>query len=236
MSASDSSEVALVPGRLAGVREQIDEAARAAGRESADVTLIAVSKRVELASIRAALAAGQRNFGENYVQEALPKIDALTNDEVRWHLIGGLQANKAARATRSFSLLHSVCSAGVAERVSREAVSLDRDARVLLQIKLGGGEQRAGVEPSDAEAVARQLCALPRLLLDGVMGIAPLDGEPRRHFAELRELLARLRSAGLPQAPLREMSAGMSGDFREAILEGATLVRIGTAIFGERAP
>ena len=111
---------------------------------------------------------------------------------------------------------------------------MGRDVRVLLQIKLGGGEQRAGVDAADAEATARQISTFPGVLLDGVMGVAPLDRGARRHFAELREVLARLRRASLPQAPLREMSAGMSGDFHEAILEGATLVRIGSAIFGLR--
>ena len=233
---STSASTAHVAAGLAQVREQIEEATRAAGRSSHEVTLVAVTKRIGVDAIRAAIAAGQRRFGENYVQEALPKIEALGSDGIEWHLIGGLQANKAARATRSFALLHSVSSVSVAERVSREAVSLGRDARVLLQIKLGGGEQRAGVDGRDVEALARQLCALRGLLLDGVMGVASLEGEPRRDFAVLREQLVALRRAGLPQAPLREMSAGMSGDFRDAILEGATLVRIGTAIFGARRP
>lgn len=227
-------ERGLIAERLASVRGRIEDAARSSGRRTDEITLISVTKRVGIGSIREAIEAGQTDFGENYVQEALPKIEALAGEPLRWHLIGGLQANKAARATRSFEILHSVCSADVAERVSREAVRLGRDARVLLQIKLGGGQQRAGIEEADAEAVARHLSAMPGIVLDGVMGIAPLEGEARRHFAALREVLVRLRRASLPQAPLREMSAGMSGDFREAILEGATLVRIGSAIFGAR--
>jgi hypothetical protein len=198
------------------------------------VTLSAVSKRVAIPQIAEAVAAGQREFGENYVQEGVAKIEALANSNLRWHLIGRLQANKAARATRSFDLLHSVCSTSVAERVSREAAVLGRTVHVLLQIKLGGGEERSGVDPHEAEARARELCSLPGILLDGVMGIAPVGEDARRHFRSLYEVLERLRQADLPQAPLREMSAGMSGDFREAILEGATLVRIGTAIFGAR--
>ena len=230
-----TSEVDTLAERLTAVRAEIAEAARGAGRRPDAITLVAVTKRVAVERIREAVAAGQHDFGENYVQEAVPKIDALAPfADVRWHLIGGLQANKAARAARSFGMLHSVCSIGVAERVSRAVMAEGRAVSVLLQIRLGGGDERAGVDPSDALAVAREICALPSIRLDGVMGIAPLEGEPRAHFHRLRETLERLRSADLPQAPLREMSAGMSADFRDAILEGSTLVRIGTAIFGAR--
>lgn len=220
--------------RLAEVKEQIADAARAAGRRTEDVTLVAVTKRVEVDRVREAAVAGQRHFGENYVQEAAAKIDALASLDLRWHLIGGLQANKAARAARIFHLLHSVCSVSVAERVSREAGNSGLTKRVLLQIRLGGDEPRAGVEPSTALTIARELCVLPGIELDGVMGVAPIGEHTRRHFARLRETLEQLRGAGLPQAPLREMSAGMSADFRDAVLEGATLVRIGSAIFGAR--
>jgi pyridoxal phosphate enzyme (YggS family) len=220
--------------RLAEVRERIADAANAAGRQTEDITLVAVTKRVGAGRVREAAEVGQRDFGENYVQEATPKIDALASLDLRWHLIGGLQANKAARAARIFHLLHSVCSVSVAERVSREAGVSGRTMRILLQIRLGGGEPRAGAEPSDAGAIAREICALPGIELDGVMGVAPLGEDPRRHFARLRETLEQLRAAHLPQAPLREMSAGMSADYRDAILEGATLVRVGSAIFGAR--
>jgi pyridoxal phosphate enzyme (YggS family) len=223
-----------VGARLAEVRDRIADAAHAAGRPTEDITLVAVTKRVEVDRVREAADAGQRHFGENYVQEAIPKIDALASLDLRWHLIGGLQANKAARAARIFHLLHSVCSMSVAERVSREAGVSGRAMRVLLQIRLGGGEPRAGVDPSVAPSIAREICALPGVELDGVMGVAPLGEEARPHFARLRETLDELRAAGLPQAPLREMSAGMSADYRDAILEGATLVRIGSAIFGAR--
>ena len=223
-----------VGARLAEVRDRIADAAHAAGRRPDDITLVAVTKRVEVDRVREAAAAGQRHFGENYVQEAAAKIDALASLDLRWHLIGGLQANKAARAARIFHLLHSVCSVSVAERISREAGVSGLTKKILLQVRLGGGEPRAGVDPSTALTIARELCALPGIELDGVMAVAPLGEDARRHFARLRETLEQLRGAGLPQAPLREMSAGMSADFRDAILEGATLVRIGSAIFGAR--
>ena len=223
--------------RLVEIRGEIAEAAREAGRPAEEIKLVAVTKRILVERIRAAIDAGQRDFGENYVQEAIPKIEALAAlGGLRWHLIGGLQANKAARAARCFDVLHSVCSHSVAERISRAATTNGRPIPVLLQIHLGGSETRAGVEPASALTIAREINALPGIILDGVMGIAPREGEPRPHFQRLREVLDGLRAADLPQAPLREMSAGMSADYRAAILEGATLVRIGTAIFGARRP
>ena len=216
------------------MRGQIEDCARSAGRDAGDITLVAVTKRVPLAAVREAVAAGQKHFGENYVQEGLAKIEAFAAPELRWHLIGALQSNKAARAARSFHLLHSVCSESVARAISREMVAAGRDAHVLLQIRLGGGAGRAGVEPDEAEAMARALTELPGIQLDGVMGVAAPGEAARPQFARLCALLQRLRGLGLPRAPLREMSAGMSADFADAIREGATMVRIGSAIFGAR--
>lgn len=223
-----------VAARLLAIRGEIEEYASSAGRRAGDITLVAVSKRVPLDAVRAAVAAGQKDFGENYVQEGIGKIEALATSDLRWHLIGALQSNKAARAARSFHLLHSVCSESVARAISREMVAAGRDARVLLQIRLGGGGARAGVEPEHAEAMARVLSELPGILLDGVMGVAAQGEAARPQFARLFSLLERLRGLGLPRAPLREMSAGMSADFADAIREGATMVRIGSAIFGQR--
>ncbi len=225
---------AAIAERIAAVRVEIAAAAASAGRRPEDIRLVAVTKRVAADRIRAALDAGQREFGENYVQEAIPKIAALAALDLRWHLIGGLQANKAARAARTFAVLHSVCSASVAERVSREATTANRTIPVLLQIRLGGDAGRAGVDPTEAVGIAREICAFSGIELDGVMGIAPLEGDARSYFRRLRDVLESLRAADLPRAPLREMSAGMSGDFRAAILAGATIVRIGSAIFGVR--
>lgn len=220
--------------RLLAIREEIAAFARAAGRDAAAVTLVAVTKKVPVDAIRAAISAGQRHFGENYVQAGLAKIDALSDADLRWHLIGALQSNKAARAARSFHLLHSVCTESVARAISREMVAVGREAHVLLQIRLGGPTGRAGVEPEEAESVASVLTGMPGMQLDGVMGVAA-PGEPARpQFARLLSVLERLRRLGLPRAPLREMSAGMSADFADAIREGATIVRVGSAIFGQR--
>lgn len=220
--------------RLLAVRGEIADCARSVGRDSGEITLVAVSKRVPLDVVRAAVEAGQKDFGENYVQEGLAKIEALSTPDLRWHLIGALQSNKAARAARSFHLLHSVCSESVARAISREMIAAGREARVLLQVRLGGGPGRAGVEPQAAAAMARVVTELPGIQLDGVMGVAAQGESTRPQFARLFALLEQLRRLGLPRAPLREMSAGMSADFPDAIREGATIVRVGSAIFGER--
>ncbi|RMD82281.1 MAG: YggS family pyridoxal phosphate-dependent enzyme [Candidatus Dadabacteria bacterium] len=224
---------AEIASRLARVREEVAEAARQSGRDPAEVRLIAVTKRVDTARIAAAIEAGQRDFGENYVQEALGKIEQFGPD-VRWHMIGQLQSNKAARAARFFFMIHSLASLSAARAISRAMAAEGRQARVLVQIHLGGGPARGGVPAEAAEDFVRQVTGMPGILVDGVMGIAPLGEPPRPHFARLREMLERLRELELPNAPLRELSAGMSGDFRDAIAEGATMVRIGEAIFGPR--
>ncbi|RMF23314.1 MAG: YggS family pyridoxal phosphate-dependent enzyme [Deltaproteobacteria bacterium] len=219
--------------RLARVREQLAEAATAAGRDPATVRLVAVSKRVDEARIAEAVAAGQRDFGENYVQEALAKMDRFGAD-VRWHMIGQLQSNKAARVARRFALVHSLASLKAARAISRAMVADGSSCRVLVQVRLGGGPARGGIDPAELEDFVGQVAEMPGIIVDGLMGVAPLEEPPRPHFARLREMLERLRSLQLPGAPLAEMSAGMSGDFRDAIAEGATLVRIGEAVFGPR--
>lgn len=220
--------------RLSEVRRAVAEAARSAGRDPAEVRVVAVSKRVGVESVRDAIAAGQLDFGENYVQEAVAKQEAIDDAAVRWHLIGNLQSNKARRVAGRFALFHSVSTASALRALSRAASAREEHCRVLLQIHLGGGTARAGVPAARALEFARA-AMLPGIVLDGVMGVAPVGVEPRPSFEQLRRVLERLRAEGLPGAPLREMSAGMSSDFREAILEGATIVRIGTAIFGSRA-
>jgi pyridoxal phosphate enzyme (YggS family) len=220
--------------RFEEVRNMIAAAAARANRDPATVSLVAVTKKVDLSTIRAAVEVGHRDFGENYVQEGLGKIEALSDPSVRWHLIGSLQSNKAARAARAFWLLHSVTSRSVAEAISRQMAADGQDARVLIQVKLAAGGQRAGVEADEVAASARMITAMPGLLLDGVMGVAPLGEPARPSFARLAAVLEDLRRLGLPRAPLTHMSAGMSADFSEAIAEGATIVRIGTAIFGDR--
>jgi len=218
--------------RLAGVRDSLAEAARRAGRRAEEIRLVAVSKKVDVDAVVEAAEAGQRDFGENYVVDGLRKIQAVGRDDLRWHMIGHLQSNKGAKAGRAFHMIHSLTSVAAGRAVSRAAVAVGRPCRGLIQIHLGGGAQRSGVASADVTALAHDLAELPGLLLDGVMGVAPLGEPARPHFARLRQILEDLRSLDLPNAPLSQLSAGMTDDYVEAIAEGATIVRLGRAIFG----
>lgn len=215
-----------VAANLAAVRARIARAAERARRDPAAVRLIAVSKTMPAALVRAAIDAGATDVGENYVQEAVEKRAAV-GDGARWHLIGHLQRNKAARAVETFDCIQTVDSAGLAAAIARHAAAKDTTVRVLLEVKLGGEASKSGVLPADLPALLDAV-RLPSLLIEGLMTVPP-PGEPeaaRPHFRALRELAAR--------HGLRELSMGMSDDFEVAIEEGATMVRIGRAIFGVR--
>jgi len=209
---------------VAAVRERIARAAARAGRDPAGVTLVAVTKTKPLEDARDAWAAGIRAFGENRVQEAEEKFPALPEDAER-HLIGPLQSNKANRAARVASVVQTVDSADLARRLARGADAAGKRLTVFLEVHLGGEATKAGVEPADAAALAEEVRRLPALELAGLMTIPP-PGDTRRHFAALRRLARELGIPGL--------SMGMSDDFEAAVEEGATHVRIGTAIFGHR--
>jgi pyridoxal phosphate enzyme (YggS family) len=224
------SEIAA---RLARVRDRIGEAAVVAGRAAGDVRLVAVSKYATVEQIRAAAGAGQTDFGENYVVEGIKKIEALADPALRWHMIGQLQSNKAAKAASAFHVIESLSAVRAARAVSRAMAAAGDVRSCLLQIRLGGAEGRGGVEPEKAQEVAAEIASLPGIALDGVMGVAPPGERARPHFARLREICEKLRSLNLDSAPFSEISAGMSGDFESAIAEGSTSVRIGRSIFGE---
>ena len=227
-----------IAARVADLRERIADACARAGRREDDVTLIAVTKGHGVAAIDEARAAGVRDFGENRVQEAAPKIAELRARGVsaRWHLIGHLQRNKARDAVRLFDLIHSVDSEGLAEAVSKEAERAGKVQRVLIQVKLSPEETKTGVGEYELPSLLNFAAALPWLSIEGFMGMPPYSEHPedtRPYFRRLREIRDGLRHAGLE---LRELSMGMSHDFEVAIEEGATLVRVGTSIFGERNP
>ena len=209
---------------VAEVRERIARAAARSGRDPAGVTLVAVTKTKPLEDALAAWAAGIRAFGENRVQEAEEKFPALPEDAER-HLIGPLQSNKANRAARVASVVQTVDSADLARRLSRAAESAGKRLTVFLEVHLGGEATKAGIEPADAAGLAEEVRRLPALTLAGLMTIPP-PGDTRPHFAALRRLAKELGVA--------ELSMGMSDDFEAAVEEGATHVRIGTAIFGHR--
>jgi hypothetical protein len=221
--------------RLQAVRRRIAQAARAAGRDPDDIRLIAVSKTFPAQAIRAACAAGQRAFGENYLQEAEQKIAQLRDLPIEWHYIGPIQSNKTAPIAGQFDWVHSVDRLKIAQRLSAARPDALAPLHVCLQINVGGEESKSGVLPEAAPALAQAIAALPRIRLRGLMTIPrPVEDfeAQRAQFRVLRELRARLCAAGLE---LDTLSMGMSDDLEAAIAEGATLVRVGRAIFGERA-
>jgi len=216
---------------LAAIQDRIAAACHQAGRSTDEVSLLAVSKTFPAEAVAELFAAGQRCFGESKQQEAAPKIDALPA-EIEWHFIGGLQRNKVRKVVPSFGCIHSIDSLRLAEAVDRVAAELGRVLPVYLEVNLGGEESKGGFSPEALEEFAAAHADLAALKILGVMAIPPADDEPRRWFARAREIRDRLReSTGLP---LPGLSMGMSADFEAAILEGSTIVRVGSALFGSR--
>ena len=216
------------------VRSQIKRAAEAAGRDPATVTLVAVSKAKAAESMRAAATAGVTDFGENYLQEALAKMDDLSALEVRWHFIGGLQSNKTRPVAERFDWVHSIDRSSVAHRLSEQRPFHAPPLNLCIQVALVPEPTKRGIEPADLPELAARTAELPRVRLRGLMCIAPPQpdvGSERQMFSRLRLLLQELNATGLE---LDTLSMGMSTDFESAIAEGATHVRVGTAIFGSR--
>jgi pyridoxal phosphate enzyme (YggS family) len=226
-----------IPRRLASVRERIANAAGRAGRAPGDVRLIAVSKTHPIEAVRAAADAGQLDFGENKVQEALQKIAQSTDNRLRWHLIGHLQSNKARKAASSVSAIHSIDSVDLLRKVDQAAQAAGRSIDVLVQVDLALEDTKYGAPEDAVPGIfdAAGQCSAARMT--GLMLLPPLAENPeeaRPWFIRLRGFRDRLRDNGVPAEQLRELSMGMSHDFEVAIEEGATMVRVGTAIFGER--
>jgi PLP dependent protein len=220
--------------RLAALRERITDAARAAGREPSAITLIGVAKSQTLERVTSALDAGLADLGENYVQEARAHFAALAGRKFGKHFIGALQTNKTRDAAELFDWVHTVDRARVAERLSAQRPDTMPPLEVCIQVQIGGESSKSGVAPGSLAALAEAVAALPRLRLRGLMALPPVEAQPvrqRRWFAELRKLLEGLNARG---HRLDALSMGMSGDFAAAIEEGATHLRIGTAVFGER--
>ena len=216
---------------LAEVRARVARAAEQAGRDPAEITLVGVSKTMPAERVRAVYDEGLRHFGENRVQEGVGKIAELELPDATWHLIGHLQTNKAKSAARSFRMVHSIDSRRVAEALSKEAQELD----VLLEVNYAAEESKFGFTPEEALAEAPAIAALPGLRLVGLMTVAPLvdDAEQVRPvFRGLRELGEKIRDSVTSET--WHLSMGMTNDFEVAIQEGATIVRVGRAIFGER--
>ena len=222
-----------LPEGLAHVRAEIARRQAIAGRTH-PVTIVAVTKGFGLDAVAAALDAGLTDLGENRVQEALDKIDTPAGRRATWHLIGHLQRNKAKHVAGRFALVHSLDSVALAEELDRRTGAAGGRQRVLLQVNVAGEAQKSGCAPADAPAVARRVAGLPHLALEGLMTIAPFsDAEDvqRRTFRGLRELRDALQEEGLW---LPTLSMGMSADYGTAVEEGATVIRLGTVLFGPR--
>ena len=223
--------------RLADVRARIAAAARSVGRDPSSVHLIAVSKTFPLNLIRDAYAAGQRDFGENRVQEALQKIAAATDLEIRWHLLGHLQTNKARRAAPAFAMIHGVDSVELIQKLDAGAVETGAAPELLIQVDLAGEATKHGLPPAEVPRLFDAAAACRAARVAGLMTLPPIPETPedaRPYFRRLRDLRDEWLGAGVPASMLRELSMGMSGDFEVAVQEGATMVRVGTAIFGSR--
>lgn len=219
---------------LALVRSRMQEACCRAGREANSVRLLAVSKTHPAETIREAVAAGLTDFGENKVQEARVKIPNAPR-QAHWHFIGHLQSNKCRDAVELFEMIHSVDSLGLAQEINKRAAQLGKTMPILLEVNVAGERSKFGYPPEQMLAELKAINALPRLEIHGLMTIPPFTlvaEKSRPYFRQLRELKARAEA--ILGAPLLHLSMGMSGDFEVAIEEGATLVRIGTALFGER--
>ncbi len=231
--------------RLRAVQQRITAAAKAAGRDPAAVSLLAVSKTWGLDAVREAAVAGQRAFGENYVQEGVDKVEALRamrlaelgpgEPGLEWHFIGPLQSNKTRRVANTFDWVHSIDRLKIAERLAEQRAADLAPLKVCIQVNVSAEESKSGVAPAQLSALAHAVAALPRLQLRGLMCIPEPSADPavlRARFALLRELQAALVADGLA---LDTLSMGMSQDIELAVAEGATMVRVGSAIFGERS-
>jgi PLP dependent protein len=225
---------ATIANNLQALRAEIAAAAAAAHRTDDCITLVAVSKGHGAEQVRAAAACGVTDFGESYLQEALPKIDALRDLAMTWHFIGRIQANKTAAVAADFDWVHGVDRLRIAERLSAQRPHYAPPLQVCIQVNIAGEAAKAGIEPAAARQLVQAVGALPRLKLRGLMCILPPGGsapDNRATFGAMQLLLQQLNAQG---AGLDTLSMGMSADFREAIAQGATLIRVGTAIFGPR--
>ncbi len=222
---------------LEEIRTRITSTEQSSGRPPGSVNLVVVSKTVPVEKIREAIDAGVTHLGENYVQEARDKIETLADQPLTWHYIGHLQSNKAKYAVRLFDLIHSVDSLKLARALDKEAQKAGKLQPVLIQVNIAGEETKSGVSEDGAVGLVEQVSQLENLSIKGLMTMPPYFNAPekvRPFFRRLRQLRDRIAGMNLSGVTMDELSMGMTGDFEAAIEEGATLVRIGTAIFGER--
>ena len=227
----------MISHNLESVHTRIADAARKSGRPPESVRLIAVSKEITDDKIIEARKAGAVLFGENKVQEALDKIERLAGENIRWHFIGHLQKNKVKQVVGRFEMIHSIDSLELAEAVHKKSMDLGVMTPVLVQVNISGEESKFGISPGELEGLLRPVSRLPGIRVEGLMTIPPFDPDPeksRPYFVRLRELRDRCAGLVIENISMDELSMGMSNDFEVAVEEGATMVRVGTAIFGPR--
>ena len=223
--------------RLQRVHARIKKAADTCNRPLESICLIAVSKTMPSEIVREAIEAGVTDLGENYIQEARDKVNTLATSAVNWHFIGHLQSNKAKYAVRMFDLIHSVDSLKLAQELNKHAQKNDKIQSILVQVNVAKEESKSGVYVENTIELLKNISHLTHISVKGLMTMPPYFNAPekvRPFFAALRELRDQIRAEGIPNIAMDELSMGMTGDFEAAIEEGATMVRIGTAIFGER--
>jgi PLP dependent protein len=226
-----------IAANLAAVRGRLEQAARTAGRNPSDIRLVAISKTFPPAAVRAAFDAGQVDFGENRVQEALQKIRETAELHTRWHLVGHLQTNKARKVAGPFAYIHSIDSLDLLRMVDEAAAAQAATPKLLIQVDLAGETTKFGARESDLPALFEAAGRLRAASVVGLMLLPPYSEDPevaRPWFTRLREIRDTLAASGVPAEHLRQLSMGMSHDFHVAVEEGATIVRVGTAIFGDR--
>jgi pyridoxal phosphate enzyme (YggS family) len=218
------------------IKKSIAEVCTRCGRNPDDVKLVAVSKTKPAAMINDAAAAGQELFGESYVQDFLDKVDDVTGD-VQWHFIGGLQSNKVKYLRGKVAMIHSVDRLSLAEEINKQWQKIGQPIDILIQVNLGGEVTKSGTDEAHLSQLVRQVAALPMLRIKGLMSLPPWFDDPeevRPFFRRLKELADAIKKLDIPDVEMQELSMGMSHDFEVAIEEGATMIRIGTAIFGAR--
>jgi pyridoxal phosphate enzyme (YggS family) len=221
-----------------GVLHRVREAAVSAGRAPSDIRIVAVSKKVPTERVKSAITQGITLLGENYIQEAREKVTTLSHLPASWHFIGHLQSNKAKYAVRLFDLIHSVDSLKLAAEIDRQANRIDKIQDILIQVNIAEEKSKSGVSITETPELVRNISTLSNVRVRGLMAMPPFFGEPekaRPFFKALCDLSGDLARLNIANVEMRELSMGMSGDFETAISEGATLVRVGTAIFGSRS-
>lgn len=226
----------MVKENLAAVEQNIRNACARARRGRSEVTLLCVTKTKPVSMLEEAYAAGEREFAENKVQELVDKFSRLPQD-IRWHMIGHLQRNKVKFLTERAAMIHSVDSLALAQTISRLSLQEGRVMPVLVEVNIAGEESKFGIAPEETETLLRAMAPLPGIRVKGLMTIAPYTEEPesnRCYFRALRELSIDIKSKNIDNIEINELSMGMTGDYEVAIEEGATFVRVGTGIFGER--